>query len=57
MIPTAINHLHEYVSTLPLSLSGLNVHFEGRCTDPLKHTGIWGLGPGGYDGAEGWLAC
>ena len=45
---------------LSLSLSGLNVHFEGKCTDPeevLKHTGVWGLGPGGYDGEEGWLAC
>ena len=36
MIPTAINHLHEYVCTLPLFLSGLNVNFEGKCTDPRK---------------------
>lgn len=41
MIPTADNHLHEYVYSP--SLSGLSVHFEGRYTDPeevLKYTGV-----------------
>lgn len=41
---------------LSLSLSGVNVHFEGRKSlnqEVLKHTGVWGLGLGGYDDEEG----
>ena len=44
------------ICALSLSLSGVNVRFEGRCIDSekvLKHTGVWGLGLGGYDDKEG----